>query len=141
MSDCINWSKSLGHNGYGLTTRNNKTYRAHRLAYCDYHGIDHSDIKGMVVRHTCDNCKCINPEHLVIGTHQDNMDDMKKRNRTAKGEAHGRAKLSEVDIKTIRDRYIRGSKVHGLSAIAKDFGVAFQTVSKIVNRHKWQSVQ
>ena len=141
MSDCINWSKSLGHNGYGLTTRNNKTYRAHRLAYCDYHGIDHSDIKGMVVRHTCDNRKCINPEHLVIGTHQDNMDDMKKRNRTAKGEAHGRAKLSEVDIKTIRDRYIRGSKVHGLSAIAKDFGVAFQTVSKIVNRHRWQSVK
>ena len=140
MSDCINWSKSLGHNGYGITTRNNKTYRAHRLVYCDYHGIDHSDIKGMVVRHTCDNRKCINPEHLVIGTHQDNMDDMKKRNRTAKGEAHGRAKLSEVDIKTIRDRYIRGSKVHGLSAIAKDFGVAFQTVSKIVNRHKWQSV-
>ena len=141
MSDCINWSKSLGHNGYGLTTRNNKTYRAHRLAYCDYHGIDHSDIKGMVVRHTCDNRKCINPEHLVIGTHQDNMDDMKKRNRTAKGEAHGRAKLSEVDIKTIRDRYIRGSKEHGLSAIAKDFGVAFQTVSKIVNRHRWQSVK
>ena len=141
MSDCINWSKSLGHNGYGITTRNNKTYRAHRLVYCDYHGIDHSDIKGMVVRHTCDNRKCINPEHLVIGTHQDNMDDMKKRNRTAKGEAHGRAKLSEVDIKTIRDRYIRGSKVHGLLAIAKDFGVAFQTVSKIVNRHRWQSVQ
>ena len=141
MSDCINWSKSLGHNGYAITTRNNKTYRAHRLVYCDYHNIDHSDIKGMVVRHTCDNRKCINPEHLVIGTHQDNMDDMKKRNRTAKGEAHGRAKLSEVDIKTIRDRYIRGSKEHGLSAIAKDFGVAFQTVSKIVNRHKWQSVQ
>ncbi len=141
MSDCINWSKSLGHNGYGLTTRNNKTYRAHRLAYCDYHGIDHSDIKGMVVRHTCDNRKCINPEHLVIGTHQDNMDDMKKRNRTAKGEAHGRAKLSEVDIKTIRDRYIRGSKEHGSTAIAKDFGVAFQTVSKIINRHRWQSVQ
>ena len=141
MSDCNNWSKSLGHNGYAIPTRNNKTYRAHRLAYCDYHNIDHSDIKGMLVRHTCDNRKCINPEHLVIGTHQDNMDDMKKRNRTAKGEAHGRAKLSEVDIKTIRDRYIRGSKVHGLLAIAKDFGVAFQTVSQIVNRHRWQSVQ
>ena len=141
MSDCINWSKSLGHNGYGITTRNNKTYRAHRLAYCDYHNIDHSDIKGWVVRHTCDNRKCINPEHLVIGTQQDNMDDMKKRNRSAKGEAHGRAKLSEVDIKTIRDRYIRGSKMHGLSAIAKDFGVARPTVSKIVNRHIWQSVK
>ena len=140
MSDCINWSKGIGSDGYGLTKRNNKLYRAHRLAYCDYHNIDHSDIKGQLVRHTCDNPKCVNPEHLVIGTHQDNMDDMKKRNRTAKGEAHGRAKLSEVDIKNIRDRYIRGSKVHGSIAIAKDFGVAFQTVSKIVNRHRWQSV-
>ena len=141
MSDCINWSKGLTHNGYGLTTRNNKTYRAHRLVYCDYHNIDHSDIKGQVVRHTCDNRKCINPEHLVIGTHQDNMDDRAVRNRTAKGEAHGRAKLSEVDIKTIRNRYIRGSKEHGLLAIAKDFGVTKPTVSNIINRHNWQSVK
>ena len=141
MSDCINWSKSLDRDGYGITTRNNKTYRAHRLAYCDYHNIDHSDIKGQLVRHTCDNPKCVNPEHLVIGTHQDNMDDRKKRNRTAKGEANGRAKLSEVDIKTIRNRYIRGSKEHGLLAIAKDFGVTKPTVSNIINRHNWQSVQ
>ena len=141
MSDCINWSKGLAHNGYGLTTRNNKTYRAHRLAYCDYHNIDHSDIKGQVVRHTCDNRKCINPEHLVIGTHQDNMDDRAVRNRTAKGEAHGNAKLLEVDIRTIRNRYISGSKEHGLSAIAKDFGVSSQTVSNIINRRQWQSVQ
>ena len=42
MSDCINWSKGLAHNEYGLTTRNNKTYRAHRLAYCDYHNIYHA---------------------------------------------------------------------------------------------------
>lgn len=68
------------------------------------------------------------------------MADRAVRNRTAKGESHGRAKLSEGDIKTIRTRYIKGSKVHGLSAIAKDFGIAFQTVSKIVNHRKWQSV-
>ena len=141
MSDCINWSKCLDRDGYGLTTRNNKTYRAHRLAYCDYHNIDHSDIQGQVVRHTCDNPKCVNPAHLVIGTHQDNMDDRAVRNRTAKGEANGRAKLSEVDIKTIRNRYIRGSKEHGLLAIAKDFGVTKPTVSNIINRHNWQSVQ
>ena len=107
MSDCINWSKSLGHNGYGLTTRNNKTYRAHRLAYCDYHNIDHSDIKGMVVRHTCDNRKCINPEHLVIGTHQDNMDDMKKRNRSAKGLVNGAGKLTPEQVTYIRTRYVK----------------------------------
>ena len=141
MSDCINWSKSLAHDGYGLTKRNNKTYRAHRLAYCEFNNLNYSDIKGKVVRHKCDNPSCVNPLHLELGSHQDNMDDRAVRNRTAKGEANGRAKLSEVDIKTIRNRYIRGSKEHGLLAIAKDFGVTKPTVSYIINRHNWQSVQ
>ena len=43
---------------------------------------------GLVVRHTCDNRICVNPEHLEVGTHQDNMDDMVRRNRQAKGNNH-----------------------------------------------------
>ena len=140
MSDCKLWHKSTNRYGYGQVAVGGKCLLAHRLAYCEFNNLNYSDIKGKVVRHKCDNPTCVNPLHLELGSHADNMADRAVRNRTAKGEAHGRAKLSEVDIKTIRDRYIRGSKVHGLSAIAKDFGVAFQTVSKIVNRHKWQSV-
>ena len=141
MSDCKFWHKSTDRDGYGQVVVDGKRLLAHRLAYCEFNNLNYSDIKGKIVRHKCDNPTCVNPLHLELGSHADNMADRAVRNRAAKGEAHGRAKLSEVDIKTIRDRYIRGSKVHGLSAIAKDFGVAFQTVSKIVNHHKWQSVQ
>ncbi len=141
MSDCKFWHKSTDRDGYGQVVVDGKRLLAHRLAYCEFNNLNYSDIKGKVVRHKCDNPTCVNPLHLELGSHADNMADRAVRNRTAKGEVHGRAKLSEVDIKTIRDRYIRGSKVHGLSAIAKDFGVAFQTVSKIVNHHKWQSIR
>lgn len=132
MSDCINWSKGLAHNGYGLTTRNNKTYRAHRLAYCDYHNIDHSDLKGQVVRHTCDNRKCVNPEHLVIGTHQDNMDDMKKRNRSAKGLDNGSGKLTPEQVAYIRTHYVKRSKEFGTVALGRKFGVHNGTISRAV---------
>lgn len=132
MSDCINWSKGLAHNGYGLTTRNNKTYRAHRLAYCDYHNIDHSDLKGQVLRHTCDNRKCVNPEHLVIGTHQDNMDDMKKRNRSAKGLSNGSGKLTPEQVTYIRTHYVKSSKEFGTVALGRKFGVHNGTIGRAV---------
>ena len=132
MSDCINWSKGIGSDGYGLTKRNNKLYRAHRLAYCDYHNIDHSDIKGQLVRHTCDNPKCVNPEHLVIGTHQDNMDDMKKRNRSAKGLANGAGKLTPEQVTYIRTHYVKYSKEFGTVALGRKFGVHSSTISNVV---------
>ena len=132
MSDCINWSKGIGSDGYGLTKRNNKLYRAHRLAYCDYHNIDHSDIKGQLVRHTCDNPKCVNPEHLVIGTHQDNMDDRKKRNRTAKGLANGAGKLTPAQVTYIRTHYVKYSKEFGTVALGRKFGVHSSTISNVV---------
>ena len=132
MSDCINWSKGLSDKGYGLTTRNNKTYRAHRLAYCDYHNISHSDIKGRIVRHTCDNRKCVNPEHLVIGTHQDNMDDMKKRNRSAKGLVNGAGKLTPEQVTYIRTHYVKNSKEFGTVALGRKFGVHNSAIGRVV---------
>ena len=132
MSDCINWSKCLGKHGYGVTTRNYKTYLAHRLAYCDYHGIDHSDIKGLVVRHTCDNPKCVNPEHLVIGTHQDNVDDRKKRNRSAKGLATGAGKLTPEQVTYTRTHYVKNSREFGTVALGRKFGVHHTTIGAVV---------
>ena len=42
MTACILWTKGLSHNGYPLTSVNNKTYRAHRLAYCEANGLDYT---------------------------------------------------------------------------------------------------
>lgn len=135
MTACINWTKGLSHNGYGLTTRGNKTYRAHRLAYCDHYGIEHSRIKGLIVRHTCDNRKCVNPEHLELGTHQDNMDDMKQRNRAAKGVSNGNGKLTKANVEYIRKHYKRRCVEYGTVALGRMFNVSNSTIGRVLRGH------
>ena len=91
-----------------------------------------------VVRHKCDNPRCVNPEHLEGGTQKDNMDDMKKRNRAGDrrnfGAANGRTKLNPCDVAAIRKSYIRGSRTHGLSTLAKQFSISTSQVRRIVKR-------
>lgn len=91
-----------------------------------------------VVRHKCDNPRCVNPEHLEGGTQKDNMDDMKKRNRAGDcrnfGAANGRTKLNPCDVAAIRKSYIRGSRTHGFNALAKQFSISTSQVRRIVKR-------
>jgi hypothetical protein len=97
---CWEWVGYFGSGGYGMMSRNGKNARAHRVSYEAYKG---SIPKGMVIRHTCDNPACINPDHLVLGTQQENVADRESRNRrNVKGEQIGTAKLSEADVVNIR---------------------------------------
>jgi hypothetical protein len=92
--------------------------------------------KGMCVCHKCDNHLCINPEHLFLGTHKDNTQDMIKKGRDRhgvfKGEEHGCSKLTNDDIFKIRDdkRYCR--------EIALDYGVALCTIARIKKGTNWK---
>ena len=90
-----------------------------------------------VVRHTCDNPRCINPAHLVGGTQADNMQDMLRRGRAGDcrnlGTANGRAVLSEADCKAIRATYVKGSREFGLPALARRFRVGTSQIWRIVN--------
>ena len=65
---CWEWQKSCNSSGYGQLTENKKYWSAHRYAYACTNTLSDGD----VVRHTCHNRKCCNPEHLKIGTHKDN---------------------------------------------------------------------
>lgn len=76
-SDCILHKQKGNKDGYASTNRKvNGVMRnllMHRVKFCDFHGISIDEIAGLEIRHTCDNPRCINPLHLVTGTHADNM--------------------------------------------------------------------
>lgn len=77
--ECIEWSGPLQYNGYGTLYFNNSHMGVHRLAWALSNG--KIPKKGMDICHSCDNRKCINPEHLFEGTRKDNMQDALKKGR------------------------------------------------------------
>lgn len=121
---CIEWQGSL-RNGYGRmivgsrTDGTRKTVSAHRAAYEAYFGAVPA---GMMVCHRCDNPKCINAEHLFLGSRQDNVDD-----REAKGRNNHKRRLSENEVDFIRsNRGIIRSK-----ELATRFKVSYHTIKHI----------
>ena len=100
---CRLWTRSCAgpRRDYGQIVVGGKRWRAHRLAWTLANG---DAPKGASVLHRCDNPKCVNPEHLFLGTQADNMRDMrdKRRARAPAGEAHRDAKLSLDDVRRIK---------------------------------------
>jgi hypothetical protein len=84
ITECWNWSKALLASGYGQITWNGINYRAHRLAYEVF---KETTIGDLCVLHTCDNPKCINPDHLFLGTQAENIRDRCNKGRTRTGHA------------------------------------------------------
>lgn len=86
---CWEWNGWRNSKGYGQTScwtiRNGESklirIGAHRLSYVHHNDLLVSDIHGECVCHSCDNPCCINPKHLFLGTHKDNMVDMAKKGR------------------------------------------------------------
>lgn len=126
---CIETTYRKDRRGYGDMWFDGRLVKHHRYVYCKHHGVSLTSIATLVVRHTCDNPSCVNPKHLELGTHQDNMNDMKSRDRQPKGETHHRAKLTDAQVAEIRELARRQSQVE----IAKTYGVSQWLVSQIVN--------
>ena len=97
--ECISHKKDRY--GYSQIEFCHKTYKMHRFIYCLLTDKDLNDIKGLYLQHSCDNRLCCSPLHLIPGTHNDNMQDMKNKNRSCWGEKNGRAKLTNIDTLTI----------------------------------------
>jgi len=129
---CWNWTACTT-KGYGVfQVSRGVSKRAHRVSYCLYIGnID----DGMFVCHRCDNPLCVNPDHLFLGTHQDNMDDMISKGRKVsvgvRGEENKSAKLTEPQVRLIflDDRSSR--------TIAAHYGIGKTIVNNIKNKTKW----
>lgn len=138
MNPCTLWQGSCGVGGYGQQRVGDKVVRAHRKAYADHHGLTLEELVGDVL-HTCDNPPCVNPSHLRLGTHADNMADKKDKGRHASGANNPHAKLTAEDIHTIREAHIpRSSKGYGNSAeLCLLFDISRQHLSKIIRRKAW----
>jgi hypothetical protein len=91
-------------------------------------------LPGLLLRHICDTPLCVNPDHLLPGTHEDNMADMMSRNRSAKGECQGNSKLTADDIRAIR------ASAGKQRDIAARFGIKQATVWRIKHRLAWPHV-
>lgn len=135
---CVEHSRKERGPGYGYEQHNGKQVLSHRLAYCKRHDIPLRDIDGMVVRHKCDNPKCINPDHLEIGTQKENMRDMDRRGRRPRGEKIGNAKLDASQIDQIRREYIPRSKSANQYVLSVKYGISQGQVSMIVNGIRWR---
>ena len=127
LDGCWYWTGATFNTGYGKIGFRDKQLTTHRLSYIINNG---EIINGLQVLHSCDNRLCVNPNHLFLGTIQDNMKDMvlKGRQNKAKGENHGHAKLTNSQVYEIRN--FKGNQ----KDIAKKYGVTQQTISKIKNQ-------
>lgn len=96
---------------------------------------------GLLVRHKCDNPRCVNPKHLELGTQSDNMLDAYRRGRrpdiALKGERNPGAKLTAALVVQIRERAERGEAQTALAAV---FGVSQAVISDVVLKKRWLEV-
>ena len=85
---CWAWVGCRNKAGYGLISFNGNLYYVHRISAMIFLNFD-IDSK-LLVCHHCDNCPCVNPDHLFIGTHKDNMNDRDNKGRSVgfKGQKH-----------------------------------------------------
>lgn len=124
---CHVWVGARMAKGYGVFVFKGERYSAHRVAYTQSHGpIQH----GMYVCHKCDRPYCVNPDHLFLGTHTDNMRDMATKGRGGK--------LSAKDVVNIFDRMANGEVC---ADIARSYNVSPATISCVKSRRSFGCVE
>ena len=125
---CHEWQGCLARNGYGQIGLGKRVLYAHRVAWTLAHG----DPGDSYVLHRCDNRRCVNPDHLFLGSFQDNMDDMVAKRRQACGRRKPNAKLTNSLA-----RYIAASpETH--AELARLFDVSIVTIWQVRNGKTWK---
>lgn len=138
---CWVWVGARVEKGYGQIRVGSGTVKAHRLMLAAKLGRPIGE--GLFTCHTCDNPSCVNPAHLWEGTSAENAQDRNRKGRSgahvhpermARGETSGRAKLTDDEIRTIRNT------AGTLREIATPFGISRSQVSRIRRGEHWRHV-
>ncbi len=138
-SGCWNWSKAKNKDGYGYVWFDGKMHRASRKAYEAFVG---PVPEKLWVLHICDNPSCINPDHLFLGSHQDNANDRDRKLRQAKGDRHPNAKLTQAEVnhyKLLKDaaRFFIGER--RANQLAREIsGIPKTTADHIDSGRRWK---
>lgn len=135
-SGCMDWQWGRTGEGYGRLRFQGRPFQAHRVAYILRHG---PIPDGASVLHSCDNRVCCNPDHLFLGSHQDNMTDMRRKGRArgARGERQHTARLTAADVLDIREKFAAGVRIID---IARQRGLHKSHVGQIVHRDIWKHI-
>lgn len=131
---CWIWMGATQVRGYGEILSSNRKMLAHRASYEAFVG---PIPKGMYVCHACDNVYCVNPNHLFLGTQKQNLQDMAAKGRSTRGEKNAMSKLTEDNIKEIRQLFVSGVSCKKISKI---FEVTTSCISKIKRKETWNHV-
>lgn len=130
---CWIWIAGLDSRGYGQFWLDGIDRKAHRISYILKNGDIPDDL---IVCHHCDNPSCVNPNHLFLGTHQDNATDRDQKGRGASGECSGMSKLTWEQVREIRKRYI--PRIVSQPKLAKEYGVTHTLIGYIVRNEIWK---
>lgn len=136
-TSCWVWALRLNGHGYGrVQLSSSRTTAAHRVAWEAVHGPIQD---GLFVCHHCDVRRCCNPDHLFLGTNQDNVDDReaKGRNNPPRGSAVVTSKLVEPDVAIIKTLLNLGVQGRRLATL---YGVRRSTISLIKNGLRWAHI-
>ena len=123
---CWEWTAGLDGRGYGCFHIDGRPVKAHRLAYEEVKG---EILNGLVVCHLCDNRKCVNPDHLFVGTQGDNIRDAHAKGRL--NPISGTRKFTDEQIARVIE--LREAGWSNL-AIAEDTGISSSYVSRLGRR-------
>lgn len=130
---CWEWIGALIGKGYGqFQVRPNKDKNAHRWAWRIYRGRLLDEDR---VLHHCDNPRCVNPNHLFVGSSSDNAQDMKSKGRHLFGERNAKSKLTANDVIEMHNLSKDGMSTYKIAGI---FGVHQTIVSRILRGERWE---
>lgn len=131
---CLDHGATGDYLGYGREWHKGKTQLSHRVSYCAANNLEIAEIAGLVVRHACDNPRCVEPLHLLLGTTLDNV-----RDRIRRGRFINPPRLTMEQVREIRRLYVPGGSARGTysstgqAALGRQFGVSGALIRKIVN--------